>query len=269
MIEKRELTPDEMKKSYAKYYYQEMAPVPKEIMKILDKGPIDSAKALPAARRNDLLNPGYLEGEIGYCEMFDGSGYLAILTKMPGVTAEMFDWWFVWHPLEDLRYAIWAPGIHISAFLSVKDREKHLNPAIPIRERNWGSRHCIIEGDPDFFPISELEANFMSPEDFGFDMTRFKSPNVATVVCSNAGPRRAPQDTMMCHFLREIEDGCELRTRFWFGKAVKEKKVVDLPMQVPAEVIAKGMAYHNAIEFHNLAAILPQVYKEQKGKVTL
>lgn len=88
------LTPEEQAKSYTKYYYEPLAPVPAEKRKILADGPIDPAGALDIRDRNRLFEPGYLENEIGYCVMPDGSAYLANLTAMPGVTPEMFDWWF-------------------------------------------------------------------------------------------------------------------------------------------------------------------------------
>jgi hypothetical protein len=268
MVERRVLTKEERSRSYARLYDKEMAPVPQSILDTLGKGPLDPAKALPATRLNDLLNPGYLEGEVGYCVMPDGSGYVAMLTQMPGVTAEMFDWWFVWHPLEDLRYAIWAPGCHISAFLSESDRAKHLDESIPVHKRNWGSRHCIVEWDPKGMPMSALEAVFMSPEDCGFDMSRFKPSAVSTVVCSNCGPRGHKED-LMCHFLREVPGGSELRSRFWMGKTIRDRRVVDVPIppEMPLEMAVRSLSYHCAAEFHNLASILPGLYREQGGAV--
>jgi len=266
MVEKRVLTSEEKTRSFAWLYNKEMAPVPQDILDTLAKGPIDPAKALPAERLNDLLNPGYLEGEVGYCLFPDKSGYVAMLTQMPGVTAEMFDWWFAWHPLEDLRYAIWAPGRHISAFLSESDRAKHLDESIPLRKRNWGSKHNIIEWDPTSgMPMLALEANFISPREFGFDMERFKSPAVATVLCcSKAGARHFPKERM-CHFLREVPGGCELRTRFW----ISSRELADGSVTGPLEEEVRALCYHNASEFHNLASFLPDLYREQEGKVTI
>ena len=201
--------------------------------------------------------------------MPDGSGYVAMKTQMPGVTPEMFEWWFAWHPLEDLRYAIWAPGCHISAFLSESDRAKHLDDSIPVGERNWGSRHCIIEWDPKGMPMTALEAVFMSPEDFGFDMARFSPPAAATAICSNSGIRGLPHAVLMCHFLREVPGGCELRTRFWIGKAVKDRRIVDVSMPGPLEEFLRSLCYHNASEYHNLASFLPELYREQGGKISV
>ena len=51
----------------------------------------------------------------------------------------------------------------------------------------------------------------MTPEDFGFDMSRWKAPNVATLVAANVlikasgAPKEAPLMPMaMCHFVREL-----------------------------------------------------------------
>ncbi len=35
--------------------------------------------------------------------MEDGTGYIANLVYMPGVTVDMFDWWFAWHGLGEFR----------------------------------------------------------------------------------------------------------------------------------------------------------------------
>ena len=41
---------------------------------------------------------------------------------LPGVTAEMVQWWFWWHCQEDLRYQVWYPGDHIRISYRKKDR---------------------------------------------------------------------------------------------------------------------------------------------------
>ena len=85
MSQRQPLTTEEKTHSYAKYYDLEMTPIPDEKMKMLAAGPIDPANALDIRNRNDLFRPGYLDCEIGYCIMPDGSGFLANLTVMPDV----------------------------------------------------------------------------------------------------------------------------------------------------------------------------------------
>lgn len=91
----RSLTESEKKKPFAKYFHRPMTPPPKEAGDALAKGPIDPSLALPIQDKDKLLDSGYLPCERGYCVMPDGTGFVAGLTKMPGVTMEMLDWWFV------------------------------------------------------------------------------------------------------------------------------------------------------------------------------
>jgi hypothetical protein len=78
---KKELSSAEQAEPYAKYFYQPIAPRSKEIMDTLGKGPIDPSLAIQIQHRDDLLKPGHLPAEIGYCLMPDGSGYVAMLIK--------------------------------------------------------------------------------------------------------------------------------------------------------------------------------------------
>jgi len=103
-----ELTAAEKARPYSKYYYEEMVEPAKEIYRFLEQGTIDSSFATPIHQRNDLLKPGNLPAEMGYCKMPDGTGFVAMVTKMPGVTSEMINWWFAWQGLEGLRYKIWT-----------------------------------------------------------------------------------------------------------------------------------------------------------------
>ena len=138
-----QLKPEERALSYAKYYDLPITPIPPEKLAVLQAGPIDPKLALPIERRNDLLNPGYLDCEVGWCVMENGTGYLANLTPMPGVTPEMFNWWFAWHGLEDMRYRIWDPEDHFYARQQNPDRIK--DPGVPMREKNWGTVHFVLE----------------------------------------------------------------------------------------------------------------------------
>lgn len=128
-----ELNAEERKLSYAKYYDLPLTPVDEAKLAVLSGGPMDPTAALPIEKRNDLFLPGYLPGETGFCVMENGTGYLANLTHMPGVSAQMFEWWFAWHSLEDLRYKIWDPEDHFYARQQM--RAKTLDASLPMRER--------------------------------------------------------------------------------------------------------------------------------------
>ena len=102
----------------------------------------------------------------------------------------------------------------------------------------------------------------MSPEDYGYDMEQFNPPNVLTAVSANLGlvEPRTPMATFS-HVAREIPGGIELRSRFWLGWHIIDKKPARVADSVPFELV-KGLAYHCPKEYANLAAILPKVYKE-------
>lgn len=249
---------------YAKYYDLPITPIPPEKIAILESGPIDPALALPIEHRNDLFLPGYLPCEVGYCVMPNGAAYLSNLTRMPGVTTEMFEWWFAWHGLNDMRYRIWDPEDHFYARQQMP--EKVLDPAVPLREKTWGTVHHVLEdigAGPD-----PLILEFRYPHELGFEEEKIGTELCGTLICANGhGP--TPGEgvaAIMTHFVREVEDGIELRSRFWIGYGLVDGKIVKLlpdGVSVPVEV-PMGLFAHNLKEFGHLAAILPSVYAEEK-----
>lgn len=259
-----DLKPEEKKYSYAKYYDLEMTPIPAEKLEILAKGSIDQSKALKIHDRNDLFKPGYLECEIGFCVMDDGTGYLSNLTYMPGVTVDMFDWWFAWHSLEDLRYRIWDPEDHFYA--RTQNREKVLDSSLSMRERTWGTKHVVLE---DIGPgPDDLILEFESPDTFGYDISKIGTEYCGSMMCANGhGPVQGKGATaVMTHMVREVEGGIELRSRFWIGYQIINRqavKVIPDGISVPVEV-PKGLFAHNLKEFTHLAHILPKLYAEEK-----
>jgi hypothetical protein len=273
---KRDLTAAEKAKPYSKYYFRPIVPPSPDKVAAMDN-PIDPAKALPIERINDLLDPGYHEVESGWCILPNGAGYVANHTLMPGVSIDMVNWWMAWHGLEGLRYRLWYPPAHFDVTLNDKDRAKVLDPKRSLAAKNYGVTHFVVEdtggGGPEKIAIS-----FMSAEEVGFDMTRFKSPNVGTIVAANGvsllinPPPGVPihkSAAFMIHFIREIEDGIEYRSRFWMGYHIVNKvpylllpNGVRLPDFIPA-----GLARHNVNEYANLASFLPAIYAEQKGIV--
>ncbi len=207
------VTEEDKKKSYYKYYLEDMVDAPPEHYEKVLRGPIDPAKALPIQERNRLFEPGYFEEEIGYCVMPDGTGYVSNLVKMPGVTAEMFDWWFAWHGLDNLRYTIWDREDHYRA--ESMQKEKGRNPFLSYKERYWDTiisfmRTVVKDLRKLLLILRILPILALTYQKIG-------TPACSTIVCANG---------VMCHFLRDIEGGFELRTRFWMGWAFKNGKLI-------------------------------------------
>lgn len=185
MSKRPELTAAERALPYAKFYDLPITPIPEEKLAVLAAGPIDPSLALKIEDRNDLFKPGYLPCEIGYCVMPNGTGFLANRTEMPGVTPEMFEWWFAWHSLEDLRYRIWDPEDHYYARQQM--REKTLDQSLPMRERTWGTVHHVLE---DIGPgPDELVLEFRYPHELGYEEEKVGTDACAALICANGhGP---------------------------------------------------------------------------------
>lgn len=267
-MKRRELTEEEKARPYSKYYHKELAEIPADDLAAVNAGPVDPSQATTIQNRNDLMQPGYLAVETGYTVMPDGSGFAATLVKMPGVTPEMLDWWFNWHPLEGLRYAIWCPIAHTD--ISVKNPAQHLDSSgVPLRERNYGSTHYPVEG----FNVEgsqKVWIQFFSPRDFGLDMGLFTEPGISRAYCANVilDLLKTPFNAFF-HAVREVDGGVEYRSRYWLGYTMKNGAPVRVKRPLPYKMsdLARNNCLHSLIEYNNLASFLPQIYGEMGGKI--
>ena len=94
-------------------------------------------------------------------------------------------------------------------------------------------------------------------------------------VCSRVGSfSKKALHTDMCHVVRNTADGVEMRSRFWIGRNLALTVFSDnSPIHrlintrlirrifIPADAPAQ-MAHHCAQEYNNLAAILPELYRD-------
>ncbi|MCL1895638.1 MAG: phloretin hydrolase [Clostridiales bacterium] len=255
------------KKSYYKYFLRPMAEPPAGRLEAIPETPGDVKDALHINDRNRLFEPGDLPGPFGWWRFGDGTIVIANKVMFPGTTGEMFDWWFTWHPIDRLRYAIWDPEDHFGVFL--EDKAKALDMSLSVRERHWGSTHYIWE-DIGSGSVELILAQFMRPADQGYDESRLDTDACSALICANGfcyGTADTPDmPVVMSHFLRPAEGGSELRSHFWFGWQFEDgepKKCIPDGMALPDEM-AIGALRHNVIEYTNLAAILPEVYAEEK-----
>ncbi|MBZ0129144.1 MAG: hypothetical protein K8F59_08510 [Rhodobacteraceae bacterium] len=267
------LTPEEEARPFSKYYYEEIPePDPVHLGK-MDK-PCDPALAIEPHQMNDLLNPGDLDVEIGWCNLENGAGFIANRIIYPEITADMIDWWFAWHALEDLRYRIWYPPQHGGIMVSPEARKRLLDPAVPFAEKNWGQIHHVTEDCN--CGMENIDINFLSPTSFGFDTSRFKEPFVSAfaggqgwAVTVDKTDMSITAPAMMCHIFRQHPDGLEHRTRFWMGYRLSNgTPELSLPpgISVPVEAI-QGLARHNVKEFTRFKYFLPRIYAEFGGRM--
>ena len=77
----KNLTDEEGSKPYAKYFDRAPAIPLKEALAVMAQ-PIDPSMALTPENLNDLLNPGYLASEAGWCILPNGAGYVSNLSYL-------------------------------------------------------------------------------------------------------------------------------------------------------------------------------------------
>ena len=254
--EYKELTEEEKKKPYAKWFYREPAVPVDEVLECLQPGkPMDPADALLSHNINDMLLPGYLKGEIGYCHLPSGGGYAAILTKFEDITYDQYLWFRGWWVKESLRYKLWYPKMH---YATDHDPE-------------W-----LLE-DVGMGPTDAYLLRRNKPEDIGFDPDRLKDGNIlgvhsGTMILRNrlSGTYDAPITMTNAHVIRKAENGFEMRSRFWVGyQASPEGKGLISALSegehIPEEM-PYSMANHCAYEMAYLKSLIPGLYKEEYGK---
>lgn len=278
---RRELTEDEKARPYAKYHYKELGEISAENLEKLNAGPCDPLLAMPAERRSDLLLPDYQSVETGWCLMPDGTGFSATRVFFPGCTPDMLNWWFAWHPLEGLRYDIWCPNCHTD--ISIDDPHNNKDSTnISIKSRNYGRLHHCVEGF-SLDALNNVDIKFYTPAEFGLDPVRTALTPCGAIIgigcfvpalqmaetfgVETDNPTHLPFNIAL-HTSRPVDGGMELRSRYWLGKFLKNGEVADAKLPgFDYEAGAWNNCRHSLIEYSNLASFLPELYKEQGGRI--
>lgn len=246
---------------YEKFYREEIEPLPAHVQEALEGSPLTPGALPPFADAHQLQEKGYGSVETGYTIEADGSIRVAVLTTMPGVTPQMWDWWFAWHGCSANRYKLWHPGAHIDAHW-----EDGRNDIVYI------GRNSIIE---EFIGNEKTKGavQFKLPTEFGFSHEAVKNLNDVLYICARIGHASLPLDYgYLIHQVRAIEGGAEMRSRFWLGgqnirvrkEGIVAEAVSDVArrMQSVPEQFAKDLLRHCAEEMNHLAAFLPALYAE-------
>ncbi len=248
----------------AGYLERPLAPPDPAVLAAIERGPADPALALAPAQIDRLLDPAPLALETGWCTLPEGVRFVAVRTPMPGVSAEMVDWWFDWHPRDPLRYRIWHPLAH---------HDNSLEPPARLGTKaHWGAVHHPVE-DVGTGTVHARIA-FAAPTELGFSTDALDDPAVATVVCGFVGDdRRRLRHSLMAHVFLRQGDGLVLRSHFWLGAAIRPYLPAPLADPLAAllnrkalrdAALPKGLeqalARHCAEEYANLATLLPELY---------
>ena len=254
-----------MKKSYSKYLQREIPGISPEKMGKVFGPPMNPMNALPFTEKTKLLEADYQNDEIGYCAMFDGTGYVADINFIPGATVEMVDWYFAWRGLEPERYQILDPKNNLAAMTMQTRKTK--DPDLTYQEKYWDSTQTIAK-KAFFGPPKETFFNYKCPSDVGFLMEKIGDDR--SLICIRAYekgmPPQAGPDYFITHLVSAKDGGVEIRTKIWDGWTIRYgqdfKALPDGFRMTP--VFPQPLLIANAAEWASLAPILPQLYAEEK-----
>jgi hypothetical protein len=232
---------------------------------------MDPADALPFARINDLLEPGDHAVENGFCELRDGSAYVASRVPFPGCSGEMYQWWFWWHAQESARYTLWYPHNHVS--VRPLDPDKLVRPGLGHEQRYVGTTHHVDEYIGA--ELVKVAIHFLDPAELGLDTKRFAEAGIVGHACARVSLRNEPLEAVtMVHLARRTDDGIEQRSRYWIGHDPKLRvlgaslsvdrlgTVLGLKRRRAGVRIAYEQLLHDQIEFTHLSTFLADIYRE-------
>jgi len=244
------LTKNQKSHPLAKYYYNVMKPTEEQYKNLVYT---DSENGLPFLEISKMLDDGYLPMENGYTRFKDGSGYVAVNIQFPKATGEMLDWWFDWVGYDTMRYKIWYPGMHAMALYENQEEPETFSILKYVLDNPKGKTQHTIEAMMKGKDLKDLQITFVNPEQFGLDNSKLGDNQWAMCANVKSGKHTVSQ---MVHFIRETENGVEMRSRFWVGN---ELPWIARKVAISEEQLYE-LAHHCLTEYTQLASFLPEVY---------
>lgn len=272
-------------KPYAKYFRPLTRPVQEHVVHALVGGKYPAELGYGIGEVADrLARPGYENMESGWTRLNDGVIQVSVLTPMPDVTAEMWDWWFGWHGRETARYKLWHPEAHQ---FSAWGQDRSADRTLTDRQRYVGNVSYVDEYIGG--RMQPLAIRFLDAERLG----------IATVagtthICARVGFSTLPVAFgWLVHQVRPTDDGAEMRSRFFLNDPAMLSLPADaLPVGMAAKVLSSGvgramagrlvpvaagkligdslgtdMIAHCAAEMNHLAEFLPRLHEEFRDTI--
>lgn len=157
---------------------------------------------------NQLLEPGHLPMETGYCRLSDGSMYVAVLTRMSGCKSRWVEWWFK-HETQKER---------------MRDKKSTGEKTLPMNKTN---------GDYDFHAdyqgryvmekrMPNISFKVVNPDEY-FDASKLKESRTRVVLVGHRFTTDGNLFGHTVHLARDTSYGCEMRSNFWLYNSTEEK----------------------------------------------
>jgi len=247
---------------YASFFNPRMAPLPEHVRDALVIGAVAHELLPPITRACEMQRSEYALVETGYTVCPDGAARVGVLTRMPGVTPAMWEWWFAWHGSDAQRYKLWHPLAHVD--VGWEDGRDDLDGYV-------GRVSNVTEYVGA--TLLELSIHFVEPSTIGLDESLLKK-NGESAICARVGMvigGATVESGWLLHHIRPVSGGSEMRSRFWLGGSNVRLFGIQGSMgeflgRVASRLQALSLnqitelVVHDAQEMNHLAAILPELY---------
>jgi hypothetical protein len=256
------------KKPWAKYFATATLPVQPHVPGALLAGMSPAEYGYGIAEAAQVLSqPGYQKMETGWTKLDTEVVVVHCLTDMPGVTGQMWDWWFGWHSADSSRYKLWYPDAHQFSGVgearsfdrALSDKQRYINNVSYVDEYVGGV-------------LTPLTIRFFDPSRLGFS----DPSDGGTVITARVGLSILPTEIgWIVHQVRPTERGAEMRSRFYLNDLqhldLNPESIAIGPSGLPQlaaidfQKLAIGLLFHCASEMNHLASFLPALFAEFEG----
>jgi phloretin hydrolase len=245
-----ELTEEEKKSPYARFYNEPILPPDLEVLGAIQTGnQINPSRVLLPEDIGKLFISGSMRMDNGYCLLGDGTGFSRVHTWEPGVTPEMEEWWGTWFRSSEynyVNYKIWMPSLHFS----------HGNPIW--EDLGWGPCKLYMVK-----PIKAEDLNLpASPKKLNPDFLSLGGG--AFKIVPDAGG--SIYYATLVHYVTIDTHGIDVVTHVWSGIYIidgKPIRMIEKGERVNLEYV-RLFACHNAWEFARKVQLLPVLYAFSK-----
>ncbi len=249
-----EITEEEKKDPFYKYYSEELAPREPAHLAALEKGALPaSAGFMPKDAARILLkhDPAYPKN--GWCVLDNGVGFASYLIHQDGLTDEMIANYrdnFAHTENRLLFYKLWHPHNHMI----------HFEDGIV---ENWGWGFC--RQDMDFEAMHYSNLGITGEDILKMDPDCISFLAIGGTCVQLDRPERVPWPMIMLQYIRSVPNGRELRTVYWNGLRGNEDGSLTLQVNPDREETLAEMRHmfcHGTGEYCNELKLIRQYWKD-------
>ena len=254
-----EITEDEKKDPFFKYYSEEMAPLQPEHKEAIRRGALPAESGfMPKDAAAILLNRDMAYPENGWCVLNNGVGFASYLIHQDGITDEMIANYrnhFCHTENRLLFYKIWHPHNHMI----------HFEDGIV---ENWGWGFC--RQDMDFEAMHWSNLGITADDILRRDPDCLSFLAIGGTCIQLDRSDRKPWPMVMLQYIREVTNGRDLRVIYWNGLRGNEDGSIMLQVNQDREETMtemKHMFLHGTGEYCNELKLIRRFWSDcQKEK---